>query len=76
MPSRHSLVIFLPFMLILTLIIDSLFEIEFLKNFKKYFAILLLIFSLVRFNNIYVISTPALDINYLKIHLLQIKPID
>ena len=66
MPSRHSLVIFLPFMLILTLIIDSLFEIEFLKNFKKYFAILLLIFSLVRFNNIYVISTPALDINYLK----------
>ena len=37
MPSRHSLVIFLPFILILTLIIDSLFEIEFLKNFKNIF---------------------------------------
>ena len=33
MPSRHSLVIFLPFMLILTL--DSLFEIEFLKILKN-----------------------------------------
>jgi hypothetical protein len=72
MPSRHSLVLFLPFTILFSIFINNIIS---HKPFLRYFSFVLFIFSLIFIFKNFTISTNQLNIKSL-ISVLEINKID
>lgn len=77
MPSRHSLVLFLPFIIILTILFSKVEN----RNFKSAFSFILLFISIILLFNKYSITSPALNkisliktLKSYKVNRLILKP--